>query len=114
VRFADRLFIRTIHDGFHAAWPDEMLFDLASDPHEQTDLASHEPVTVEWARSTLAEWTSGELARSLAPEDPLDTVVREGGPYHVRGHLGAYVQRLRATDRRHWADVVLARHGDAG
>ncbi len=110
VRFADRLYIRTFHDGFHGAWPDEMLFDVASDPHEQADLASSEPSTVQWARGTLAEWTSQQLARSLAPEDPLDTIAREGGPYHVRGQLGAYVQRLRATGRGHWADVLLARH----
>ena len=105
VRFADRLYIRTFHDGFHGAWPDEMLFDVASDPHEQADLASSEPSTVQWASGTLAEWTSQQLARSLAPEDPLDTIAREGGPYHVRGQLGAYVQRLRATGRGHWADV---------
>ncbi len=113
VRFADHLFLRTIHDGFHAAWPEEMLFDVGSDPHEQTDLASREPLIVEEGRRTMTQWTASQLGRSLAPEDPLDTIVREGGPYHVRGHLGSYVQRLRDTGRGHWANVVLARQGAA-
>jgi hypothetical protein len=111
VRLPDRLFLRTIDDGFHGAWPDELLFDIAADPHEETDLASSESSTVEHARRLLSDWTSCQLARSLAPEDPLDTIVREGGPYHVRGHLGSYVHRLRATGRGLWADVLLARHG---
>jgi arylsulfatase A-like enzyme len=111
VRLPDRLFLRTIHDGFHGAWPNEMLFDVFADPHEETDLTSSEPATVEHARRLLSDWTSHQLARALAPDDPLDTIVREGGPYHVRGHLGSYVQRLRATGRGHWADVLLARHG---
>jgi arylsulfatase A-like enzyme len=113
VRLADRLFLRTFHDGFHGAWPDEMLFDIVRDPHEETDLASSELSTVEQARRLLSDWTSHQLGRALAPEDPLDTIVREGGPYHVRGHLGSYVQRLRATGRSPWADVLLARHGAA-
>ena len=39
VRFGRHLYLRTFHDGFHAAWPDEMLFDLVADPHEEDDLA---------------------------------------------------------------------------
>jgi hypothetical protein len=113
VRLADRLFLRTIHDGFHGSWPDEMLFDIITDPHEETDLTASEPSTVEYARRLLSDWTSHQLARSLAPEDPLDTIVRQGGPYHVRGHIGSYVQRLRATGRSGWTDVLLARHGAA-
>ncbi len=36
----------------------------------------------------------------------------EGGPLHTRGHLPAYVDRLRATGRSHWADVLLERHAE--
>ena len=39
------LYMRTYHDGFHL-FPDEMLFDLASDPHEQHDLAGEHPEVV--------------------------------------------------------------------
>src|SRR5262249_43709739 len=58
VRLPDRLFLRTIHDGFHGSWPDEMLFDIVADPHEETDLTSSEPSTVEQARRLLSDWTS--------------------------------------------------------
>ena len=34
----DHLYLRTLHDGFHPHWPDEMLFDLQADPHEQVNL----------------------------------------------------------------------------
>ncbi|NLV56531.1 MAG: sulfatase [Acidimicrobiales bacterium] len=110
VRTGDHLYLRTWHDGYHA-WPDEMLFDVAADPHQTVDLAE-DPAhadTLVAARSTLADWTDDQLARSgLA--DPLATVVGEGGPYHTRGHLPAYLDRLRATGRGHWADALAARH----
>ena len=111
VRFGDRLYLSTRHDGFHVAWPDEMLFDIGADPHQQCDLAQSEPSTLDAARRTLSDWRSRQLSRSLAPEDPFDTILAEGGPYHVRGHLRSYVERLRATGRGHWADVLVARHG---
>jgi len=34
--------------------------------------------------------------------DPLWTVIKEGGPYHARGHLRAYCERLERTGRG-WA-----------
>ena len=36
------LYMRTYHDGYHL-FPDEMLFDVAADPHEQHDLAAARP-----------------------------------------------------------------------
>ena len=38
VRFGDYMYIRTYHDGFHL-FPQEMLFDVKNDPHEQHNLA---------------------------------------------------------------------------
>lgn len=38
VRFGDWLWIRTYHDGYHL-FPEQMLFNLREDPHEQTNLA---------------------------------------------------------------------------
>jgi hypothetical protein len=60
--------------------------------------------------STLAAWTDEQLARSIVAEDPMDVVRAEGGPFHVRKHLPAYLERLRATGRAHWADVLAERH----
>ena len=47
---------------------------------------------------------------SAVPIDPMDIVRAEGGPYHTRRHLPEYLDRLRATGRGHWADVLLERH----
>ena len=73
------------------------------------DLARRRRFLADRARSLLDEWTAAQLARSGA-EDPIDTVLAEGGPYHTRGHLPAYLQRLRDTGRSGWADLLAERH----
>lgn len=114
VRFArddgDFLWIRTFHDGYHD-FPDEMLFDLASDPHEQRDLAAARPDVTRDARARLEAWHAEAMRASRHATDPMWTVLREGGPYHVRGRLPAYLDRLRATGRAAHADRLAARHG---
>jgi hypothetical protein len=40
------------------------------------------------------------------------TVLREGGPYHTRGFLPSYLERLRATGRAHHAEHLAALHPD--
>jgi len=113
VRFADHLYLRTWHDGYHA-WPDEMLFDVSTDPHETTDLAADGAAGAPSAllhrgRDLLRSWTDEQLVRT-GRDDPLETVLAEGGPYHTRGHLPAYLDRLRATGRGEWADLLAERH----
>jgi len=76
------------------------------------DLAAADPARTASMRGALDEWVHTQLARSYAPRDPLRTILDEGGPFHVRGHLPAYLERLRATDRGHWADAIEARHPD--
>jgi arylsulfatase A-like enzyme len=110
LRWGDHLYLRTVHDGFHPHWEPEMLFDLAADPHEQTDLADAQPERVADARARLDAWVAEQLDRSYVDRDPLDTILAEGGPCHVQGHLLPYLERLRATGRSHWADVLEARH----
>ena len=109
VRWGDHLYASTTHDAFHG-WPVEMLFDVVADPHEQHDLAERRPDLVAEGRDLLASWTSNQLARSFAPTDPMDIVMAEGGPYHCRGELPAYLDRLRATGRGAWADRLAERH----
>ena len=58
-----------------------------------------------------ARMTPGCVDFAVSP-DPLDTVRAAGGPLHTRGHRPAYVERLRATGRSRWADVLLERHAD--
>lgn len=110
VRFDRWLYLLTLHDGYHPHWPTEMLFDLRTDPHEQFDLAASRADELDRARATLADWRAEQLARSLSPTDPLDTVLAEGGPMHVRGHLDRYLERLEETGRSQWIEPLKNRH----
>ena len=109
VRFGDHLYLKTLHDGYHA-WPDRMLFDIANDPHEQHDLVDNEPLLAAQAAALLDDWIDDQLARSVTPVDPLLLVLEEGGPYHCRRHLAEYLERLRETGREAWADQIATRH----
>jgi arylsulfatase A-like enzyme len=110
VRFDDYLFLHTFHDGFHEL-PETLLFDLADDPHEQRDLAALHPQVVAEARRRLADWHADAMRDHPNGTDPMQTVLAEGGPWHVRGHLPAYLERLRATDRSEAAARLAAAHG---
>ena len=103
VRWDRFLYCHTRHDAFHA-WPTEMVFDLCVDPHEQHDLAPARPDLVADGRERLASWTSDQLDRSIGPVDPMDVAMAEGGPFHTRGELANYIDRLRATGHDRWAD----------
>jgi choline-sulfatase len=39
-------------------------------------------------------------------------VLREGGAFHTRGQLPAYLEQLRATGRARHAETLAARHPD--
>jgi arylsulfatase A-like enzyme len=111
VRFRDNgrdyLWIATRHDGYHG-YPDEMLFDLGTDPHEEHDIHKKRPDLCAQARTLLIEWRDGALAES-AHGDPMDEVMAEGGPKHVRDALPGYLDRLRSTGRGTFADAFAAR-----
>ncbi|HEY3291274.1 MAG TPA: sulfatase [Anaerolineae bacterium] len=107
VRFDDWLYMRTYHDGYHL-FPQEMLFDIAVDPHEQHDVAATEPTVCREAVYRLIQWHDAMMSSMNYDVDPLWTVMREGGPEHTRGELQAYLQRLEATGRG-WAVPELRR-----
>lgn len=107
VRFGPWMYIRTYHDGFHL-FPDEMLFNIADDPHEQVDLARERHDVCKDAVYLLNQWHD-EMMRTMPFDvDPLWTVMKEGGPLHARGHLKSYVEFLAKTDRG-WAIPELKR-----
>jgi arylsulfatase A-like enzyme len=109
VRWGDHLLIRTYHDAYHL-YPDVMLFNVARDPHEQNDLARAEPALVAEGLAKLEAWRVEQMADHATGIDPLMNVVAEGGPFHVRGELPAYLERLRATERGHLADLLAEKH----
>ena len=110
VRWGEHLYMRTWHDGYHGHWEDKMLFNIAQDPHEQNNLSNTEPMRVVEGDNILQEWTDNNLSRSFSPCDPMEIVLDEGGPFHVRGKLPDYLQRLRSTGRSNWAEVLKQRH----
>lgn len=103
VRFREWLYMRTYHDFYHL-WPDEMLFDIGSDPHEQHDLAPERPDVCREAAGYLTEWHAAMMAAMPVgyDVDPLWTVMKEGGPAHARGQLRRYCEFLEQTGRG-WA-----------
>jgi choline-sulfatase len=109
VRFDDYICLRTYHDGYKELEP-VMLFDLGTDPHEQHDLASDQPDRVNQAMAMLSEWYHEMAVTATHDQDPLMTVLREGGPFHTRGMLSPYLQRLRDTGRAHHAARLAEGH----
>jgi choline-sulfatase len=102
VRWGPWLYLRTYHPGLKDL-PPEALFEVARDPHQQHDRAAERPDLVREGRERLAAWTAAMLERNPDGEDPMETVLAEGGPSLARGHERWYEERLRATGR---ADVV--------
>ncbi len=109
VRFGPWIYLRVIHDFFHL-YPREMLFNIEDDPHEQHNLAAARPDLCDRAAHLLLDWHEAMMAASPGAVDPLWTVMREGGPYHSRGHLPAYLQRLEGTGRGAHVAALRQRH----
>lgn len=109
VRFEDYICIRSYHDGYHC-FPDVMLYHLESDPHEQHDLAPTHGSIVDHATRLLADWNDSAMRTATHAQDPLWTVLAEGGPLHTRVDLSEFLKRLRDTGRTECAAQIEARH----
>ena len=111
VRWGSWLYMRTYHDGFHL-FPKEMLFDLESDPHEQNDLARIRPEICREGAWRLLNWHDDMMATMPRGHvaDPMQIVLDEGGPYHARGKLRKYAERLEATGRGGSVAELRRRH----
>ena len=111
VRFGPWILIRTYHDGLKD-FPPLMLFNVEEDPHETQNLAGERPDIVNQGLAYLELWHGDMMASSEIQQDPMWTVIREGGPYHVRGDfLAEYCKRLRETGRGHHADKLERQYG---
>ncbi|MBW4079928.1 hypothetical protein [Paenibacillus sp. S150] len=98
VRFGQWLYIRSYHDGYHL-FDTEMLYNPEEDGHEQHNVAASHPAVCREAVSLLNEWHDQMMRTMPYDTDPLWTVMKEGGPYHAKGQLKEYVQRLEETGR---------------
>ncbi|MCL2648898.1 MAG: sulfatase-like hydrolase/transferase [Phycisphaerales bacterium] len=118
VRFGNWLYMRTYHDGFHL-FPQEMLFDLATDPHEQHNLAASRTDICREAAWRLARWHDVQMQKMAIHcsdmTDPLWTVIHEGGPLHAlhdpgRSRLPTYLERLEKTGRADSAQALREKY----
>ncbi|MFC7230644.1 sulfatase [Saliphagus sp. GCM10025308] len=123
VRWDNWLLIKTYHDAFKSDLEDLMLFDLAHDPHETTNLVDEHPDVVRDGLSTLQRWVDDRLLEAARGErggnpgaenavtDPLWQVLRGKGPYYTWDALEDYAEHLRRTGRGEHATALLERHG---
>lgn len=108
-RFDDWLYIRTYHDGFHL-FDKEMLFNLKEDIYQQNDVKDLYPEICAKGAKIILDWHGEMMASSDSQIDPMWTVLREGGPYHTRGHLENYLKRLEETGRSEGAQKLREKY----
>jgi len=111
VRFGPWLYMRTYHDGYHL-FPEEMLYNLEDDPHEQNNLAQEKPEVCHRARAHYMDWHD-EMMETMpykTSRDPMWTVLEEGGPFHARGNLARYIEYLKETGREDAIPELKKRH----
>lgn len=123
VRWDDWLLLRTYHDGYKEILEDVMLFDLAADPHETTNLAASRPDVVDEGLAKLSQWVDARMQEAARDEaggnpntpdgfgDPMWEVLAEGGPYHTKGRLEPYAAHLRRIGREGDAETLERRRG---
>ena len=109
VRFENWTLIRTYHTGLKD-FPEIMLFDVEKDFHMLHNLAEERKDVVGKGLEYLDRWHKEMMKTSPSPVDPMWMVIREGGPYHTRGFLERYLERLKATGRGHLIDKILSRN----
>ncbi|WP_255171419.1 sulfatase family protein [Natrononativus amylolyticus] len=123
VRWADWLLIRTYHTAFKSDLEDVMLFDLAADPHETTNLADERPEIVDAGLAQLQRWHDERRFETVNDEnggnphapgaftDPMWNVLGEKGPYYTWDHLEPYIDHLIETGREEHAERLAEQYG---
>ena len=98
VRFGNWTLIRTYHTGL-IKYPEIMLYDFENDFHMTNNLAGERPGIVGKGLQLLDEWYSQMMKSSPLSKDPMETVLEEGGPFHTRERIIAYLKRTKRSDR---------------
>lgn len=111
VRFGDWIYIRTYHDGYHL-FDKEMLFNLKNDVYQQNDVKDLYPHLCEKGAKMMLDWHDEMMATSDSQIDPLWTVMHEGGPFHAKGRLSEYIQRLENTGRKIGAQKLKEKYNN--
>ncbi|MCR5310848.1 MAG: sulfatase [Lachnospiraceae bacterium] len=106
--FGDWLYMRTYHDGYHL-FDKEMLFNLKDDIHEQCDVKDRYPEICAKGAKIILDWHDDAMSTGRYTEDPMWTVLAEGGPFHARGHFREYHDRLVNTGRNEAAKRLAAK-----
>ncbi len=109
VIFDEYILIKTYHDGYKD-FPEYMLFDLKNDPHETHNLADERLDLVQKGIALLNKWYDKMMSTSDDGIDPMQIVLREGGPFHTRKLFNVYPDYLDKTDRPHHAESIRKKH----
>lgn len=108
-RFDDYVYIRTVHGGGHL-FEDEMLFNVKEDPHQLHNLAKERPDLAAKGAKIILDWVDENMKNSMYDTDPMWTVMREGGPEHVRGEIANYMKRLEGTPREYGVKALAEKY----
>jgi hypothetical protein len=93
-----------------------MLYDLSTDPYEQNDIASEHPDVVREGAWRLSRWYDQQMQKMPQDkQDPLWTVIEEGGPFHAmhlpgKSPLPKYLTFLEKTGRQEGADQLRQKY----
>jgi arylsulfatase A-like enzyme len=109
IRFDNWTLIKTYHTGLKN-FPEIMLFDYENDFHMTKNLATEEPETVKIGLEHLKTWYDEMLENQPDIEDPMETVLREGGPFHTRGQMKGYLRRLKKSGREEMVKTIQNRN----
>jgi arylsulfatase A-like enzyme len=112
VLFGDHILIKTYDAGLKD-FPELMLYNWRTDPHETKNLAATSPAIVNAGLARLNAWYDEQMRTADVKEDPMVKIIEEGGPLHTRGRLSEYVQFYRSTGRTEIAERMEARFGKA-
>ncbi|MFW9949382.1 MAG: sulfatase, partial [Candidatus Thorarchaeota archaeon] len=105
VRFGNWTLIRTYHTGL-IKYPEIMLYDFENDFHMTNNLATERPEIVGKGLQLLEEWHTQMMKSSPFSKDPMWTVLDEGGPFHARERIVAYLKRTKRSDREEIVNVI--------
>jgi arylsulfatase A-like enzyme len=108
VRFNNWTLINTYHTGLKD-FPKTMLFDYEKDFHMMNNIADEKPEIVKKGVELLEVWHKNMMQDKSTKMDPMETVLKEGGPFHTRGILQYYLNRLKESGRGDMVKVILDR-----